>query len=73
MAKKLVSINLDDDLIKAIDNLSESVGMSRSAMVNLVMRGTIMGETNETASLLVQAALSVKKPESDVVGEPAIV
>lgn len=72
MAKKLVSINLDDDLIQAIDELSESVGMSRSAMVNLVMRGTIMGETNETASLLFKAALSVKKSD-DAAVEAAVI
>lgn len=63
MAKKLISINLDDDLIEEIDNVSESVGMSRSAVVNLVMRGTIMGETSEVATLLLSTALSVKKNE----------
>lgn len=63
MAKKLISINLDDDLIQEIDNVSESVGMSRSAMVNLVMRGTIMGESNEVAKLLLNAALSVKNDQ----------
>jgi len=71
MAKRLISINLDDDLIQAIDDLSESVGMSRSAMVNLVMRGTIMGETSDTAALLLQAALSVKKPDESAVDASA--
>lgn len=71
MAKRLISINLDDDLIQAIDDLSESVGMSRSAMVNLVMRGTIMGETSDTAALLLQAALSVRKPDGSAVDASA--
>ena len=63
MAKKLISINLDDDLIQEIDNVSKSVGMSRSAMVNLVMRGTMLGESNEVAKLLLNAALSVKNDQ----------
>lgn len=61
MAKKLVSINLDEDLITAIDELGKSVGMSRSALVNLVMRGTVMGETGSTSSELMDAALKAAK------------
>lgn len=61
MSKKLVSINLDEDLIIALDELAKTVGMSRSAVVNLVMRGTVMGETEETASLLVKTALDTNK------------
>ena len=73
MAKKLVSINLDDDLIEALDDLSESVGMSRSAIVNLIMRGTVMGETEEAAGLLLKTALKVgKKPAKDSVDASAL-
>ena len=61
MSKKLVSINLDEELISALDELAKTVGMSRSAVVNLVMRGTIMGETEEAASLLVKTALNANK------------
>ena len=45
MAKKLISINLDEELIEEIDSISETLGMSRSALVNLGMRGILMGET----------------------------
>lgn len=47
MSKKLVSINLNEELISALDELAKTVGMSRSAVVNLVMRGTIISETEE--------------------------
>lgn len=45
--KKLVNINLDVELIEEIDSLAEKLGTSRSALVNLTMRGVVMGETSE--------------------------
>jgi len=71
MAKKLVSINLDESLISEIDKMSESLGMSRSAFVSLIMRGTCMGETAETVKYLMSAAVekSTSKTSGSVVGE----
>lgn len=65
MAKKLISINLDDDLINEIDSVSKSIGMSRSAFVNLVMRATCMGETSEAGINLLNAAIASKKSSKE--------
>lgn len=56
MAKKLVSINLDEELIDEIDAVSETLGISRSAMVNMGMRGIFMGEAAQVVSALANAA-----------------
>lgn len=60
MAKRLVSINLDEELLDEMDALCGKVGMSRSAFVNLTMRGVVMGETADTTKLLLTTALAVK-------------
>lgn len=56
MAKKLVSINLDEELIDEIDAVSETLGISRSAMVNMGMRGIFMGEAAQVVGALAEAA-----------------
>lgn len=63
MAKKLISINLDEDLIEEIDSISETLGMSRSAMVNLGMRGILMGETAKALGTFSAAVKKSKKAE----------
>lgn len=65
MAKRLVSINLDDDLINEIDAISEKLGMSRSAMVNLGMRGILMGETAEALGTFASAIKPTAKSKRD--------
>lgn len=72
MAKKLVSINLDDDLISEIDKVSESIGMSRSAFVNVVMRATCMGETNAATSAIITAAIDVEKSKKPKKSKAAV-
>lgn len=70
MAKKLVSINLDEELIDEIDAISETLGISRSAMVNMGMRGILMGEASEVVGTLMAAAKpkkSAKKAKAAVV------
>ena len=59
--KKLVNINLDVELIEAIDNLAEKLGMSRSALVNLTMRGVVMGETSETLGRLLGLSIEARE------------
>jgi metal-responsive CopG/Arc/MetJ family transcriptional regulator len=61
MAKKLVNINLDEDLINEIDALSEKMGLSRSAFVNLSMRGIVMGETADTLGKIMASAAGNRK------------
>lgn len=56
MAKKLVSINLDEELIEEIDAVADTLGISRSAMVNMGMRGIFMGEAAQVVSALADAA-----------------
>lgn len=58
--KRLVSINLDIEVIEEIDKLAESLGISRSALVNLIMRATCMGEAVEVANVLMAAAKNSK-------------
>lgn len=68
MAKKLISINLDEDLIEEIDSISDVLGMSRSAMVNLGMRGILMGETAKalgTFSAAVKKSAKAKRGEKN--------
>lgn len=59
--KKLISINLDLDLIDGIDSLSQKLGISRSALVNMVMRGAVMGETSEAVGKLLGLAIESQK------------
>ena len=61
MAKKLVSINLDEELIDEIDEVAKKLGISRSAMVNLAMRGIVMGETSNMIGELLAAVAKPKK------------
>lgn len=56
MAKKLVSINLDEELIKELDAVSATLGVSRSALVNIGMRGILLGEISEALNTLIQSA-----------------
>lgn len=64
MAKKLVSINLDEELIEEIDAVSEKLGISRSAMVNMSMRGIIMGETAKVVMSLAETARPKRKQKA---------
>ena len=65
MAKKLISINLDEELIAEIDSISETLGMSRSAMVNLGMRGILMGETAKALGTFAAAVKPDTKSKRD--------
>lgn len=62
--KKLVSINLDEELIDEIDAVSETLGISRSAMVNMGMRGIFMGEAAQVVSALAEAAKPKRKTKA---------
>lgn len=64
MAKKLVSINLDEELIDEIDAVSETLGISRSAMVNMGMRGIFMGEAAQVVGALAEAAKPKRKTKA---------
>lgn len=55
MRKRLVSVNLDEDLITEIDAISEKLKISRSALINLGMRGILMGETAEALGTFASA------------------
>lgn len=55
MRKRLVSVNLDEDLITEIDAISEKLKISRSALINLGMRGILMGETAEALGAFASA------------------
>lgn len=61
MAKRLVSVNLDEDLINEIDAISEKLCVSRSALVNLGMRGILMGETAEALGTFASAFMPSTK------------
>lgn len=63
MAKRLISINLDDDLINEVDAIAESIGMSRSGFVNIVLRGCCMGEEMEKGAELVRIAIAANQKE----------
>ena len=62
--KKLVNVNLDLDLIDEIDNLANALGISRSALINMVMRGAVMGETSNAVGQLLGMAIEAKKSDA---------
>lgn len=68
MAKKLVNINLDVDVIEEMDNVAKSLGVSRSAFANLVLRGAVMNETARTVKELLTLAHDSAKDSEESKG-----
>ena len=65
MAKKLYTINLDEDLVEELDRLSNTLGMSRSMFVNTLLRGNVMGETKDVVTLLANGLLQKAEPKEE--------
>lgn len=62
MAKKTCTFSLDETTIKALDDASKNLGMSRSMIVNQVL-GATLGEasTADVVQTMFSAAMSKKK------------
>ena len=69
MAKKLYTINLDEELVEELDRIAGAAGMSRSMFVNTILRGTVMGETKDVVTLLANGLM--QKSESKKGAETA--
>lgn len=70
--KRLLSINLDADLVEEIDKLAKKMGLSRSALVNMTMRAAILGETKNMGAFLVQSLLSNMSTAKEESSETAV-
>ena len=62
MAKKTCAFSLDETTIKALDDASKNLGMSRSMIVNQVLGATLGGaSTADVVQTMFSAAMSKKK------------
>jgi len=64
MAKKMISVNVDDELLEAIDETAEKLGISRSSVMNMALRGVFMGETAVVLKTLASAVVSREEKEA---------
>lgn len=59
--KRMINVNLDLDLIDETEKLSDALGISRSALINMVMRGAVMGETSDSVGQILGLAIEAQK------------
>lgn len=45
MAKKIISINLDEEVIEELDGLSKKMGVSRSQFVEMTLKTAVGGQS----------------------------
>lgn len=45
MAKKIISINLDEEVIEELDELSKKMGVSRSQFVEMTLKTAVGGQS----------------------------
>lgn len=64
MAKKVISLNLDEETIKDIDELSEKIGISRSAFCEMTLR-TAVGSNSLTGFYKAMFASLVGKEDEE--------
>lgn len=56
--KKMISVNVDDELLEAIDDTAEKLGISRSSVMNMALRGVFLGETAAVLKTLASSAIA---------------
>lgn len=59
--KRMIQVNLDIDLVDELEKRSKALGISRSALINMVMRGAVMGETTGMLLQLLGTAIESQK------------
>lgn len=63
MAKQVVTVSIDEDTIKEIDEFAQKMGLSRSAAINMMLVGCVGGSSGvgDTFSQMIKAAAGAKK------------
>lgn len=63
MAKQVVTVSIDEDTIKEIDEFAQQMGLSRSAAINMMLVGCVGGASGigDAFSSMIKAATDAKK------------
>lgn len=63
MAKQVVTVSIDEDTIKEIDEFAQQMGLSRSAAINMMLVGCVGGSSGigDAFSQMIKAASVAKK------------
>lgn len=63
MAKQVVTVSIDEDTIKEIDEFAQKMGLSRSAAINMMLVGCVGGSSGvgDTFSQMIKAAAKKRK------------
>lgn len=60
--KKSVTFTIDEETLEELDNFGEKMGLSRSAAMNMLLRGVLL---NESMSLLKAMATVAKESKQE--------
>lgn len=60
--KKSVTFTIDEETLEELDNFGEKMGLSRSAAMNMLLRGVLF---NESMSLLKAMATAAKESKKE--------
>lgn len=60
--KKTVSFTIDEETLEELDNFGEKMGLTRSAAMNMLLRGVLL---NESMSLLKAMASAAKESKQE--------
>lgn len=63
MAKKMISLSIDEDVLSGIDEVAANMGLSRSALINLQLRAFNEGDVKSATQIMAQmiGSLSERK------------
>lgn len=61
MAKKIITISVEEETLSEIDNLADKLGISRSAACNMLLNSVVTQDYKGFFSTLSEAVISKKK------------
>ena len=65
MAKRIISVNLEEDVIAGIDELAELMGVSRSRVIEMTLKTAVGGQSVTQFSSWLFSSLEQKKGGRD--------
>lgn len=67
MARGTINLTIEPDVIESLDEFAQLAGLSRSAAVNLILKGVLKEEPQELYSTMIGALIAKgKREESEV-------
>lgn len=73
MARGTINLTIEPDVIESLDEFAELAGLTRSAAVNMILKGVLKEEPKELYSTMISALVSKAKGGQKINGRvPAV-